>query len=259
MCLILLAYHHHPRYPLILAANRDEFYDRPTQALDFWPDQPEIAAGRDLKRMGTWLGINRRGRLAAVTNYREAGGQRPEARSRGRLVVDFLAGHSAVTSYLARLHAGGRLYNGFNLILGDARELYYLSNRGGEPSAVPPGIHGLSNHRLDTRWPKVLHGKSRMAAVLTENDADIHRHRLLNVLEDQSIPPDDQLPDTGVGSEWERMLAPIFITSPAYGTRSSSLLTIDTRGHVTFTEITWQPAEPRPTIKCEKHIRYKIY
>jgi uncharacterized protein with NRDE domain len=259
MCLILFAYHHHPRYPLILAANRDEFYDRPTQALDFWPDQPEIAAGRDLKRMGTWLGINRRGRLAAVTNYREAGGQRPEARSRGRLVVDFIAGHSAVTSYLTRLHTGGRIYNGFNLILGDARELYYLSNRGGKPSAVPPGIHGLSNHQLDTCWPKVLHGKSRMAAVLAENDTDIHRHRLLNVLEDQSIPPDDQLPDTGVGSEWERMLAPIFITSPTYGTRSSSLLTIDTHGRVAFTEITWQPAEPRPTRKSEKHIRYKIY
>ena len=259
MCLILFAYHHHPHYPLILAANRDEFYDRPTQPLDFWPDRPGIAAGRDLKRMGTWLGINRHGRLAAVTNYREAGVQRPEARSRGRLVADFLAGNSAVTGYLDRLHAGGHQYNGFNLIVGDARELYYFSNRGGKPSAVQPGIHGLSNHLLDTCWPKVRDGKSRMAAVLAENETDIHRQRLLEALEDQCIPPEDQLPHTGVGKEWERMLAPIFITSTAYGTRCSSLLTIDIQGEVDFTEITWQPVEPRPTKIGEKHIRFKIY
>lgn len=259
MCLILLAYHHHPRYPLILAANRDEFYERPTQALDFWPDHPEIAAGRDLKRMGTWLGVNRHGHLAAVTNYREAGIQRPEARSRGHLVSDFLAGRTAVTSYLHRLHAESRLYNGFNLIVGDARELYYYSNRGEKPSPVQPGIHGLSNHLLDTPWPKVRDGQSRMAAILAENDSAIHRQRLLEALEDQRVPPDDQLPDTGVDPEWERMLAPVFITSPAYGTRCSSLVTIDTQGEVNFTEITWHPAETRPILKGEKQITYKIY
>lgn len=259
MCLILFAYHHHPRYPLILAANRDEFYDRPTQALDFWPDQPEIAAGRDLKRMGTWLGISRHGRLAAVTNYREAGVQRPEARSRGRLVADFLVGRTAASDYLRRLHTNRRLYNGFNLIVGDARELYYYSNRGATPSPVQPGIHGLSNHLLDTHWPKVRDGKSMMAAILADNDADIHRQRLLEVLEDHSVPPDDQLPDTGVDPQWERILSPIFITSTDYGTRCSSLLTVDTHGEVVFTEITWHPAEAGPTLMGEKHIRYKIY
>ncbi|MEJ2662184.1 MAG: NRDE family protein [Desulfobacteraceae bacterium] len=259
MCLILFAYHHHPRYPLILAANRDEFYDRPTQALDFWTDLPEIAAGRDLKRMGTWLGINRHGRLAAVTNYREAGGQRPEARSRGHLVADFLTNRAGVPDYLHRLHADSGLYNGFNLIVGDVRELYYCSNRGARPSPVQPGIHGLSNHLLDSPWPKVRDGKSKMAAILGENDSDIHRQRLLEALEDQSVPPDNQLPDTGVGPEWERMLAPVFITSPAYGTRCSSLLTIDTHGEVNFTEISWHPAEARPTVKSEKHIKYHVY
>jgi uncharacterized protein with NRDE domain len=257
MCLILFAYRHHPRYPLILAANRDEFFDRPTQALEFWPDQPEIAAGRDLKRMGTWLGINRRGHLAAVTNYREAGAQRPEARSRGKLVTDFLTGNTAAPDYLYRLHANGHLYNGFNLIVGDARSLYYYSNRAGRVSAVQPGIHGLSNHLLDTHWPKVRDGKSRLASIIAEDDNHIPRQRLIEVLQDQSIPPADQLPDTGVGPVWERMLAPIFITSPVYGTCCSSILTIDTDGEVDFTEITWHPAETRPTLKGEKHIKYR--
>jgi uncharacterized protein with NRDE domain len=259
MCLILFAYRHHPRYPLILAANRDEFYDRPTQALEFWPEQPDIAAGRDLKRMGTWLGINRHGRLAAITNYREPGEQNPEARSRGHLVADFLAGSATAPEYLLRLQADGHLYNGFNLIVGDAQGLYYYSNRGKTPSPVQPGIHGLSNHLIDTLWPKVRDGRSKMAAILAENDAAIHRQRLLEVLEDQSAPLEDQLPDTGVGSEWERMLAPVFITSPDYGTRSSSLLTIDMEGEVYFTELTWHPAQAGPTLKSEKHIQYRIY
>jgi uncharacterized protein with NRDE domain len=259
MCLILFAYQHHPRYPLILAANRDEFFNRPTQALAFWPDQPGIAAGRDLKRMGTWLGLNRHGRLAAVTNYREAGVQRPEARSRGHLVADFLVGNTTAPDYLRRLHANGHRYNGFNLIMGDARELHYYSNRGVAPTPVQPGIHGLSNHLLDTPWPKVCKGQSKMAAILAEDDTNIDRQRLLEALEDQSAPPDDQLPDTGLGAEWERMLAPIFITSPDYGTRCSSLLTINTHGEVHFTEITWQPAASRPILKGRKHIQFKLH
>jgi uncharacterized protein with NRDE domain len=258
MCLILFAYQHHPRYPVIVAANRDEFYTRPTQALDFWPDQPEIAAGRDLERMGTWLGINRQGRLAAVTNYREAGVQRPEALSRGHLVTDFLTGRTTVPDYLNRLPAEGHLYNGFNLILGDSRGLFYFSNRGRTPSPIQPGIHGLSNHLLDTQWPKVCNGQSKIAAILAEDDTDIDRQRLLEALEDQSVPQEDQLPDTGIGPEWERMLAPIFITSPDYGTRCSSLLTIDIHGEVHFTEITWHPAKARPTTMGEKRIRFII-
>jgi uncharacterized protein with NRDE domain len=259
MCLILLAYRHHPRYPLILAANRDEFYNRPTRSLEFWPDQPEIAAGRDLKRMGTWMGINRHGRLAAVTNYREAGVQRPDARSRGQLVTDFLSSRFEAPDYLHRLQADGHLFNGFNLIVGDAQRLYYYSNRGAKVSQVKPGVHGLSNHLLDTHWPKVREGKSRLAAFLAEDEDHIPRQRLMEALLDQSIPSDDQLPDTGVGLAWERMLAPIFITSPDYGTRCSSLLTIDTNGEVTFTEITWQPAEARPILKEKKHIQYRIH
>lgn len=258
MCLILFAYRHHPRYPLILAANRDEFYDRPTQTLDFWTDRPEIAAGRDLKRMGTWMGVTRHGRLAAVTNYREAGIQKPEALSRGQLVTDFLAGHTTAPDYLRGLHANGHLYNGFNLIVGDTRGLYYYSNRGGTVSPVQPGIHGLSNHLLDTHWPKVRDGKSRFAAILAEDENHIHRSKLLEALQDQSVPPDNQLPDTGIDPAWERVLAPIFITSPVYGTRCSSLLTVDRDGGVDFAEITWRPAEARPVIKDRRHIHFRI-
>jgi uncharacterized protein with NRDE domain len=259
MCLILFAYRHHPHFPLILAANRDEFYERPTRALGFWSDQPEIAAGRDLKRMGTWMGINRRGRLAAVTNYREPGVQKVEAQSRGRLVTDFLGGRIPAPDYLRQLRATGHLYNGFNLILGDVQGLYYYSNRSGTASTVPPGIHGLSNHLIDTRWPKVRTGKSRLAAILAESKKDIDRQRLLHALQDQSIPPDDQLPDTGVGPAWERMLAPIFITSPTYGTRCSSVLTIDKDGQLDFTEISWRPAKASPTAMDERRIRFRIH
>jgi uncharacterized protein with NRDE domain len=259
MCLILFAYQRHPRYPLILVANRDEFYERPTQALEFWPDQPDVAAGRDLKRMGTWMGINRKGGLAAVTNYREPGLQKPEARSRGHLVADFLAGRPATLRYLHELHANGNLFNGFNLIIGDARELYYYSNRDGSPSPLQPGIHGLSNRLLNTPWPKVRNGKFKLTTILAGDENDIDRQRLIEMLQDQSIPPDSQLPDTGVGQTWERILAPIFITSPAYGTRCSSLITIDTGGEVDFTEITWHPAKARPNAMGVKRIRFKIY
>jgi len=258
MCLILLAYRHHPRYRLILVANRDEFYARPTQALAFWPDHPEIAAGRDLKQMGTWLGITRRGRLAAITNYREIGVQSVAAPSRGHLVADFLTGQIPMPQYLQQLHHTGHLYNGYNLVIGNAQGLSYYSNRGGPASLLQPGIYGLSNRLLNTDWPKVRHGKARLAALLTENGDDIDRQRFIELLQDQNISPDDQLPDTGVGPEWERILAPIFIASPTYGTRASSLMTIDYQGDVHFTEITWHQTGAKPTLMSEKKIHFRI-
>lgn len=259
MCLILLAYRHHPRYRLILAANRDEFYERPTQALEFWADHPEIAGGRDLQRMGTWLGITRKGRLAAITNYREPGLQKADAPSRGDLVADYLAGRMTPSRYLQQISHNGQQYNGFNLIVGDARELYYYSNRGGPPSPLPPGIHGLSNKSLNTEWPKVRRGKRQLAAVLAENSEDLDRQRMMRLLQDKSKVPDDQLPDTGVGAEWERILAPIYIQSPIYGTRCSSLLTIDRQGHVDFRERTWNPSGTPPTAADDRHVSFRIH
>lgn len=258
MCLILFAYRQHPRYPLILAANRDEFYDRPTQALAFWTDHPEIAAGRDLQRMGTWLGITRKGRLAAITNYREPGMQKTDAPSRGHLVTDFLSGRTAPRTYFRRLSRNGLNYNGFNLIAGDARQLYFYSNRGGQVSLLPPGIHGLSNKSLNTDWPKVRRGKALMATILAESSADPDRRRIMQLLQDQSAVPDDQLPDTGIGTEWERILAPIYIASPTYGTRCSSVLTIDYQDNVHFDEMTWNPAAGAPISMDHRQIRFRI-
>ncbi len=156
MCLIVFAWRQHPDFPLIVAANRDEFYERPTLAADFWADHPEVLGGRDLKEMGTWLGITRKGRFAALTNYRDPLHVRADAPSRGWLVRDFLTGERGAEDYLARLRDRGAAYNGFSLILGDAAGLYYYSNRGEEgPAALAPGVYGLSNHLLDTPWPKV--------------------------------------------------------------------------------------------------------
>lgn len=258
MCLILFAYRYHPRYRLVLAANRDEFYDRPTQALQFWTDHPGIAAGRDSRQMGTWLGITRSGRLAAVTNYRDAGLQKRNAPSRGHLVADYLADTISPAFYLEKLHKVSHRYNGFNLIVGDSRDLCYYANRDGQVKILPPGIHGLSNHLLNTAWPKIIAGKSRLAEILKKGEPDLAHAEIVGLLQDQSIPPAGELPHTGVGLEWEKILAPIFITSPSYGTRSSSILTIDYRGEVAYSEITWHPAEATPAVKEQRQIQFTI-
>ncbi len=149
MCLILLAYAVHPHYPLILAANRDEFHDRPTAVLDFWTENGDLLAGRDLQAGGTWFGINRSGRWAAVTNYRAPAERRSGASSRGKLVCDYLGGEDGAERYLRNLAAASDHYNGFNLLLGDHRGVYHYSNRDGQVTALEPGIHGLSNHLLN--------------------------------------------------------------------------------------------------------------
>ncbi len=246
MCLILFAYEKHPDHRLILAANRDEFYDRPTAALTYWQDHPGILAGRDLKSMGTWMGINRTGKFAAITNYREPGRQILDAPSRGHLVSDYLIGDLPPSEYLEQLRQKAHYYNGFNLLVGNTRSLFYYSNRRDGILRLDPGVYGLSNRLLDTRWPKVHLGKSRLSALI-ESNTDLPRETILSLLQNQKRPPDHQLPDTGVGIEWERTLSPLFISSPNYGTRCSTLLTIDRRQRVRMTEITWTPARPEPT------------
>mgnify|MGYP001815967167 FL=1 len=238
MCLILFAYQSHPDYRLVLAANRDEFYDRPTRHLAYWDDAPEILAGRDLKAGGTWMGVTRTGRIAAITNYREAGSIRENAPSRGDLVKGFLMSGSKPCDYLKAVRGKGQAYNGFNLIIGDAKGLYYYSNHGESIQTIEPGIHGLSNHLLDTPWPKVIQGKSRLLSLIDRKEAFSHEN-IFQILSDRSIPSDDDLPDTGVGLEWERVLSPLFITSDIYGTRCASILLWKHTGEVTFLERTF--------------------
>ena len=246
MCLILFAYDIHPRYRLVLAANRDEFYERPAAPLHFWEDHPQILAGRDLKQMGTWLGVTRKGRLAAITNFRDPKGIKPVAPSRGDLVADFLKGDRGPVDYVQEIGAGADAYNGFNLLIGDRDGLYYASNRGVGFRSLEPGIYGLSNHLLDTPWPKVKSGVSCLESLVKAEDAALFSG-LEELLQNQETPPDDQLPDTGVGLMWERMLASIFISSLTYGTRCSSLLTIARTGQIRFKEMSWVQGLERPS------------
>ena len=245
MCLILFAYKSHPRYRLVLLANRDEFYDRATAPLQFWQDHPDVLAGRDLEKEGTWLGITRGGRLAAITNYRDPLSIKADAPSRGHLVADFLLGRETPAHYMHRVRLRANQYNGFNLIVGDTTGLFYFSNRDPDIRSLAPGIYGLSNHLLDTPWPKVREGKNRLATML-QSPTEPTSELFFDLLQHREIPPDDHLPHTGVDFAWERVLSPIFITSPTYGTRSSSVLLIDTKGRLRLWERTWTQAQPEP-------------
>jgi uncharacterized protein with NRDE domain len=237
MCLILLAYDIHPDYRLILAANRDEFYNRPTMPMAFWEDHPDILAGKDLKGGGTWLGITRSGKFSAITNYREPGGPKPDAPSRGYLVSDFLSGNSSSQAYVESVSAVGHTYSGFNLIVGDASGVFYHSNRKPGIQRISPGWHGLSNHLLDSPWPKVVKGIALLKSAVSDSDA-VKMAPIFQLLKNREVPQDNSLPKTGVGVEWERKLSPMFIQSPGYGTRSSTVVLIGRNGKVLISELT---------------------
>lgn len=234
MCLILLSYRMHGNYPLILAANRDEFYERPSASVSVWNDAPGVIAGRDLKSGGTWLGMTKKGRLAAITNYRDPKSFQEHAPSRGWLVKDFLCGREDPKTYLDTIAVNRGQYNGFSLILGDQSRLFYFSNRG-TMQELSPGLYALSNSLLNTPWPKTERGKHALDILLSRTDDPLPED-LFCILSDRMKPDDRELPDTGVGLEWERILSPLFITSSVYGTRSSSVIMIDRRGRVMFIE-----------------------
>ena len=241
MCLILLAWQAHPSYPLVIAANRDEFFARPTSSAAFWDGDANILAGRDLSAGGTWMGITRQGRFAALTNFREPGNNQPDAPSRGQLVSDFLAEAVPTADYLEELSQRSAAFNGFNLLCGDLTTgLWHFSNRteGSKPHRLAGGIYGLSNHLLDTPWPKVAQGKSNLAMALAALPQDTP---LFELLRDANIHGDDRLPRTGVSLEWERVLSAAFVRTPNYGTRSSTVVTIDGGDFVSFDEQTWLP------------------
>ena len=232
MCLAVIALGAHPRYPLVVAANRDEFHARPTAPAAWWDEG--WLAGRDLEAGGTWLGVTRAGRVALLTNVRDPARHDPHAPSRGTLVTRMLADAGAPAEALAAAVADGNAHNGFNLLVGDAREAHWGSNRGGSPRALAAGVHGLSNASLDTPWPKVVCIKTGVAAWCASGGED--PAALLAALADRALAPDDALPSTGVTLEWERLLSAPFIVSDRYGTRSSTVMTIDVDGHAQFIE-----------------------
>jgi uncharacterized protein with NRDE domain len=234
MCLILFAYNVHPSYRLVLAANRDEFYDRPSAPADFWEKHPQVLAGIDLQEKGTWMGVTRQGKYAAITNYRDPASWKNDAPSRGKLVSRYLTGSAGAEKYLKKISGEAGKYNGFNLILGDAEDLWVCGNRDAAQK-LSAGIYGLSNRLLDTPWPKVIRGKELLRTAI-ELKGDELEEALFDLLQDRHCPPDENLPDTGVEQEWERILSPMFITSPVYGTRSSTVLLIGRNRRIKFVE-----------------------
>jgi len=243
MCLLFMANHAHPRYRLIVAANRDEFHARPTAPLAWWKDHPHLLAGRDLEQGGTWAGVARDGRFSAVTNFREPGVRITGAPSRGLLVSEFLTGTESARTFAGDLARRASACNGFNLVLGDGEELIWFSNRGEGSVVLEPGLYGLSNHLLDTPWPKITGGLDRFRACV-ELDGDELIEQAFTLLADRSVPPDDQLPETGVGLEWERTLGARFIVSPDYGTRSSSVILLNHDGGGLFVEQSFEQGRP---------------
>jgi len=232
MCLAAFALNAHPRFPLVIAANRDEFFARAATPMAWWVDRPDILAGRDLSAGGTWFGLTRAGRLALLTNVREPGRQNPDAPSRGALVVDWLNSHDSAPAFAQQLASG---YNGFNLVTADLarNEWHWISNRAQGRVALGAGIHTLSNAALDTPWPKTVSLRAEMANALEQaTDADGLAQRLLTALADPTPAADAALPDTGVGLARERLLSPRFIRMPdlGYGTRCSTVFIRDASG-----------------------------
>lgn len=234
MCLITLAWQTPGPYRLIVAANRDEYFHRPAAQAGFWDDHPTVLAGRDLEAGGTWLGITLDGRFAALTNYRNPADRKTGVPSRGALVSEFLTGKTAPRKYAEEIEKRSSAYNGFSLLVGDARSMYFLSNRGGRAMRVEPGVHGLSNHLLDTPWPKVEKGKARLAAQLGR---PFEAETAFALLDDTERASGAELPSTGVSLELEERLSSIRIPAVGgYGTRCSTVLCFGTDGKIEFHE-----------------------
>lgn len=238
MCLLFLSYRLTPQYKIVLAANRDEFISRPTAPLGFLDENRAILGGKDLSGGGTWLAINKNLKIAALTNYREPQLLTQDLPSRGEIVLDFVEGKSQCLDYLEDIAERDHAYSGFNLIAGDKEALYYYSNRAGGPRELQPGFYGLSNHLLDTPWPKVTRGKILLFPHMVQVDK-VLPEPIFETLTDTHRPEDHALPDTGVGMEWERLLSTIFIDSPGYGTRSSAVITVDYNDRIEFYEKTY--------------------
>jgi uncharacterized protein with NRDE domain len=248
MCLIIFAYRADPRFPLVVAANRDEFFTRPTAQADFWQSASgsRILAGKDLQAGGTWLGITPGGRFAAVTNIRDPSQAEAKPRSRGELTSSFLGGKLTATQFCAGLSDSFADYAGYNLLVGDGEQLVYVNNVERTSQVLSPGIHGLSNGRLNSDWPKVTRGREHLAALLTSAIAP-RTDDLLKMMSDPRPAPDDQLPDTGVPRDLEKSLSAAFIRNPErqYGTRCSTALLVAADGAMRFGEANFD-SDARP-------------
>ncbi|WP_172369093.1 NRDE family protein [Sporosarcina jiandibaonis] len=239
MCLINFHLQDHPNYKLIVTANRDEFYERPTRPAHFWEDEPNLLAGRDLIQMGTWLGITKSGRVAALTNYRDPAQFGVVKESRGEIIKNFLVKDTSPLDFINELNEKKDYYNGFNIMIGNAEQLYYYNNINEQIIEIPKGTHGISNHFLNTPWPKVIKGKMMLHEYVMNNRV-LDTDELFYILMNAELAEDAVLPKTGIDLELERQLSPIFIRTPNYGTRCSTVLLIDNDNNVTFIERTYE-------------------
>ena len=258
MCLILFAWRVDPRYPLVVAANRDEFFQRPTAVASFWPEASKVLAGKDLEAGGTWMGVTTTGRFAALTNFRDPAQMRTERPSRGKLVADYLVGTDSPAEYLMRSENFGKQCNGYNLLVGDHDSLWWSSNVTGETRELAPGIYGVSNHLLDSPWPKVGAGRTALESALL---ALPNSSALFELLTDARIHDDQFLPSTGIAIEWERMLSAAFIripaNSPTYGTRSSTVMVMNRDGMTNYDEVTWATDSTAAKVLVRKRYRFQ--
>ncbi|THB63776.1 MAG: NRDE family protein [Gammaproteobacteria bacterium] len=239
MCLILLNYKRNSRYPLIIAANRDEFYDRSAKQAHFWEDCPNILAGRDNSAGGTWMGVGKNGRIAMLTNFRAPEDVRDTEKSRGELTAAFLSGNSKAADYLTGLRKSRHEYNGYNIIFGTVKSLHYYSNKSDTYQCLSPGVYGLCNHFLDTPWWKVQRAKQRfeiLTSLHNSHSGNISISELFMLLKDNTKSPDSQLPDTGIPQIFEKELSSIFVRMAEYGTRASTLCIYDREDTISYYE-----------------------
>ena len=232
MCLIVFAWKATPEYRLVLAANRDEFHQRPAQKLHWWPDSPGVLAGRDLQAGGTWLAAGQSGRVATVTNYREFKESRSGLRSRGELVSNFVRGNDSAVDFCSTLD--GERYAGFSLLTTDGEELCHVSNRGDAVSRLEPGIYGLSNASLDTPWPKLLRTREALTGLI--NSGRIDESALFRLMADRTPAADADLENVDLPFEQARALTAPFILSPDYGTRCTTIVLWDHRNRIFLAE-----------------------
>ncbi len=246
MCLLVVAWDRHTTHRVVLAANRDEYHGRAAAPMRIWDSAPHILAGRDLQAGGAWLGVDRRRRFGVITNFREMTRAAAGAPSRGELIPGYLASRAGAGEYLASLGQGAERYAGFSLLLGDGDELWYASNRS-EPFArrLEPGVYGLSNHFLDTPWPKLLRVRAGMQAAMAEPAAEVFTERLFAALEDRTPAELHDLPDTGVPPEWELRLSSPFIVHPEYGTRCATVALLGNELHDRVIERRYDPRGDR--------------
>lgn len=250
MCLIAFAYRVHPDYELILAANRDEFFHRPSTPAHHWATHPHIFAGRDEEQGGTWLGMDTFGRFTALTNYRQPD-TNTYPRSRGHLTADYLVNSLSAQAYIKQLETqlqeNPETYAGFNLLIKDREDFFYLSNRSdGKAKKLAPGLYGLSNHLLDTEWPKLRKVKSRLAELIKgsewpNDESTVVWPAVRDTFRDPEKAEREQLPITGVPPDVELMLSSVFIEGAHYGTRATTFVTVNQRGQVCFYEQNYDP------------------